>query len=116
VSAEVRARRLGVALATFGVVNEPPRDAMLATWPLLSPEARAAWQEGDDEDVHLANACLEVERELRDREWSVLQTLLSLMPPEHMAAIEIPSAHYLMACRFALDIGWLHDGPDEDAG
>ncbi len=62
-----RADRLGQVFKRFGVVMEDT--------PTLADCGTA-------DDLALANACLEVEQELRDGEWSAVQLLgLALGPP-----------------------------------
>jgi hypothetical protein len=61
----------------FGLVGEKPRDGMrgAAQARLLTAAGMEAWREGDDEDTAIANACLAVERELREVEWAALELL-----------------------------------------
>jgi hypothetical protein len=74
---EARANRLGTSILTFGLVGEKPRDGMRGATQarLLTAAGMEAWREGDDEDTAIANACLAVERELRESEWAALELL-----------------------------------------
>jgi hypothetical protein len=75
--AEARAGRLGTSMLMFGLVGEKPRDAMrgAVAAQLLTANEMDAWREGDDEDTAIANACLAIERELREAEWAALELL-----------------------------------------
>jgi hypothetical protein len=103
-----RAVRLGVAVLTFGVVNEPPRDALAAMFPLLHEEAVDIWRDGDDADRDIANACLLAEAELRTREWDALGTLLAAIPPggDYWDVQYLPAPDAIPALQALGTLGW----------
>lgn len=112
-----RADRLGVSLFMFGLVNQPPREAMAATWPLLTVEQIALFRDLTEEDISLANACLEVEAERRSLQWTALELLSarnspSITEPPRTATtggagdappmVVVPAAVLADACRTVL--------------
>jgi len=74
---EDRAERLGISMLIFGLVLEPASAALaaLAEVPLLTEGELEIWREGDDEDIALTNACLQVEYGLRAEQWRALMLL-----------------------------------------
>lgn len=86
-----RAERLAAALLIFGLVDEPPADALAAleSCPLLTPAEIEAWRDADEQDAALMRACLELEHELRDAQWAALAVLdLALHGPPVETRIE----------------------------
>jgi hypothetical protein len=70
---------LGAALFVFGLVREPPLAAADASWPFLYVREMEALAAGGEDDLALLNACLEVEYELRRRQWKALEHLLPFL-------------------------------------
>ena len=72
-----RADRLRTSVLLFGLVNQPATDALTGSRDaaLLAAEEWDAWRSSDDEDTALARACIEAERERRDRQWTALELL-----------------------------------------
>jgi hypothetical protein len=103
---EDRATRLGAALFIFGLVTEPASAAREATWALIYPDELAALAEATRDDYFLTNGCLELEAELRQREWAALERLLGLVAagegtvPERIE--RLPDRAFRPAARAAL--------------
>lgn len=116
---ETRAERLRVGLLLFGLVYEPPSDAIdgACATELLTAEEWEEWREADEEDLALAAACLGVEYGLRARQWSALQRLGEL----HAAGegddaearwLSLPDRDVAEVLRHASALGWTHDPPE----
>lgn len=117
-----RADRLGASLRLFGLVREPGHAAVeaAAVMPLLSAEEWEAWRETDDDDRALALACLNVEFELRERQWRALEEFGAAYSAGQGATAEeriktMPADDARRALLAAFNLGWQHP-PIEDDG
>jgi hypothetical protein len=97
-----RADRLGAAILVCGLVREPADAAIraLEDLPLLDGEQWEAYRDLDHEDVALLRACLEVEFEIRDREWEALDRLGASL------ALGGGFAADMLALSALIDLGW----------
>lgn len=125
--AAVRARRLRVALTLFGTVIEDPRAAMDASntlteegRPMFEPDDIYAFRAGDQVDLDLANACLSIERNLRDAEWAALERVLAAIPPgaTYKAILDLAGPRPSAAFEDLRQVGWVrpwheYDDPPE---
>jgi hypothetical protein len=81
----------------------------------------AALASGGEEDRHLLNACLEVEYELRRRQWDALERLLPFLEAEDEwdgrgwleRLEELPEPEVYTALRAAYDAWWIAGWEEE---
>jgi hypothetical protein len=106
---EVRALRLRAIMPVLAAVDGFP-DEYAEPRSYFGPVTEALCESCAPEDIELARACLEVERELRRRdEWAALEFLLGALPPgEDLGSIyELPHSEQIAALRAAATCGWL---------
>lgn len=109
-----RADRLGASLVMFGLVNQPPREAMEASFPLLSMEAKKALRDVTAEDIALSNACLTVEREHRARQWAALEAFGAAWAGGEGEIETMDADDARAALRAAYELGWNFAAPDQE--
>lgn len=117
-----RAARLGAAVKLHGAEPGVSVDDMIesGTTGLWGHEVQAL--RGDvegDHELALVNACLEVERDLRARQWAALEALLALwarVPDGHgrdAAAWALGVDEQLRLALLAVRLGWWYDAPED---
>jgi hypothetical protein len=78
---EVRAKALQALLVLGDALrHEPLEQAWRTSVPQLYPCEIAALELADDDDLALANACLEVEAELRRKEFAAVEGIMGCLP------------------------------------
>jgi hypothetical protein len=106
---EVRALRLRAIMPVLAAVDGF-LDEYAEPRSYFGPVTEALCQSCTLEDIELARACLDVERELRRRdEWAALEFLLGAIPPggDLGSIYELPHTEQLAALRAAATCGWL---------
>ncbi len=85
----------------FGELQVDFASAYLDATARMSADEHALFQSTTEADLSLGNACLEVEHELRRREWDALEVLLAAIPPggDLESIYELPAAQALPALR-----------------
>jgi|Tabmets5t2r1_1033131.scaffolds.fasta_scaffold00353_8 hypothetical protein len=112
---DIRAERLRVGLALFeGWPYVEPRESPAA----LSPEELVIAQDVDERDMELLNACVDVERQLRDQAFRAIERLAVEVAgkrgrlDDRIRALP-PSEARQRAVRELDGAGWLFPAPSE---
>jgi hypothetical protein len=112
---DIRAERLRVGLALFeGWPYVAPRESPAA----LSPEELVIAQDVDERDMELLNACVDVERQLRDQAFRAIERLAVEVAgkrgrlDDRIRALP-PSEARQRAVRELDGAGWLFPAPSE---
>jgi hypothetical protein len=106
---EVGALRLRAIMPVLAAVDGFP-DEHAEPRSYFGPVTEAIFKSCTPEDIELARACLDVERDLRRRqEWAALEFLLGAIPPgEGLDSIyELPPGEQIAALLAASRCGWL---------
>jgi hypothetical protein len=112
--ADERAERLRVALAMFeGWPYVEPRESPVA----LSPAEVSIAGDADERDVELLNACIEVERELRECGYAALERLSAVVAGKQGNLEErvraLPPSELRAALRDLYEVAMVYDAPTE---
>jgi hypothetical protein len=112
--ADVRAERLRIALAVLDVPHDvDPRECP----PLLSAADVILVEDIDEDDVALLNACLEIERELRERAFAAIARLSVEVAGRHGDLNDriraLPPGEVSRALLDLDEAGWFFPAPSE---
>jgi hypothetical protein len=113
----VRAERLRVVLALCdGMPYLDPREAAQAGLSSVSPAEVALVERVSQDDLALANACLEIEQELRERTYSAAERLLAVAAGRSGRLDErilaLPEREAIRAMCDLYELGWVYDSVD----
>jgi hypothetical protein len=78
----------------------------------FGPVTQALFKTSTADDLALARACLDAERDLRRREWGALESLLGAIPPggDLESIFDLRTDESLAALRASVDCGWFRPG------
>jgi hypothetical protein len=112
---EIRARALRALLVLADARHDTPlEECWEQAVPQLMPCELAATELASEEDLALANACLELEHELREQEFAAIETLLGSLPPSGDADLDdrlrrLPLVKFAQAASGLYSAGWIYD-------
>lgn len=111
-SDHMRQLRLSVAIPALEALDDFDAGYYPEPQPFFGPVTAAFVGTATTEDLYLAQACVEAERELRRKEWAALEVLLGAIPTG--GTIEdiyyLPPADQLTALRAAVACRWFRPG------
>jgi hypothetical protein len=119
-SVEARAERLRVGLSMLSPEPSRPSEAgaALARHGLARADRDVLAGPSCEDDRHLLNACLEIEAELRVRQWRALERLLGAVPAGDGdwgdRLVALPRRRLSPAILDLMAIGWWHPSVDEE--
>jgi hypothetical protein len=111
---ELRAERLRVALQLLDISDDMNAGLYPEPRPLFRQHDLALARTLSSRDRALAQACLDVERGMRRREWVALEALLPAIPPggEICDIYDLPADQAVPALRAAQACGWLREAAE----
>lgn len=109
---ELRAERLRVALQLLDISDDMNAGLYPEPRPLFRQHDLALARTLSSRDRALAQACLDLERDMRRREWEGLEGVLGAIPPggDVSDIYDLPAAQAIPALRAAQVCGWLQEG------
>ncbi len=109
---ELRAERLRVAIQLLDISDDMNAGLYPEPRPLFRRHDLALARTTTSLDRALAQACLDLDRDMRRREWEGLEALLAAIPPggDLGDIYDLPADKALPALHAAQAWGWLQEG------
>jgi hypothetical protein len=111
----MRALRLEVAVPVLEAMDDFSAGLYPEPQPYVGIVTQALVSTASIEDLQLARACVDAERDIRRREWAGLERLLGAIPPggDLDDIFDLPSQEQIAALRGAIACRWFWPGAEE---
>ncbi len=108
---ELRAERLRVMLIVLDAIEDYDAGKYPEAAPMLGKHDLALARTVSPAERALAQACLDLERDMRRREWGGLEGLLAAIPPggDIDSIYDLPAKQAIPALHAAHACGWLRE-------
>jgi hypothetical protein len=109
---ELRAERLRVGTALLDIAEDMDAGLYPEPRPLFAGHDLALARTLSSRDRALAQACLDLNRDMLCREWEAVGAVLAVIPPGGTISdiYDLPAGQALPALRAAQACGWLREG------
>lgn len=110
--ADMRAVLLPAAITVLDLADDFAAGYYPEPQPYVGTVPQAFLKMSTSEDLDLARACLDVERDFRRRQWTALESLLGAIPPggDLEDIYELPADECIAALRASVVCGWFRPG------